>query len=144
MSHTICSLNYKLFPLTIQSFREKEMCPRGMNNSSSQPKIWPLGRETIKHLLFLAISHYLSWEGAFFFFPLLFLKRFIFRLVTKGWQNAGKLKVLQSRPLGQCSKPFQGKTMPPEPRNLFVLQSLSKEESRDLGVTNPYHSSELE
>lgn len=33
VTHTICRLNYKLFSLTIQSFRENKMCPRGMNNS---------------------------------------------------------------------------------------------------------------
>lgn len=46
--------------------------------------------------------------GGCFSLSFFFLKRFIFRLVTEGWQNAGKLKVLQSRLLGQFSKAFQG------------------------------------
>ena len=46
--------------------------------------------------------------GGCFSLSLLFLKRFIFRLVTEGWQDAEKLKVLQSHLLGQFSKAFQG------------------------------------
>lgn len=74
---------------------------------------------------------YSLFLSLFFFF-----KRFIFRLVIEGWQDAGKLGGISESASGVKLQSFSGKMKPWEPRNLHEQWCLSEAESRSWVLTD--------